>query len=164
MLIFLVRHAPAVDPSGRRDEDRPLTTEGRFRMRRVVQVLHNSTHERFDQIITSPYVRAVQTAEILAVLPGFSGEVEVSRLLLPMSPPKDTMALFQGQGNLALVGHEPGISALASELMGRLVPPFIKGSIWLLSRPYPGQPAEFCWAVLPQSGDVIRSLEELETK
>src|SRR3954462_12828979 len=131
MLLFLVRHSAAVDPAGRRDEDRPLTTEGRFRMRRVVATLQSETQERYDQIITSPLVRAVQTAEILASIPGYSGEVEVSRLLLPSARPKETLALFQYEDRaIALVGHEPAMSALASELLGQLVPSFKKGAIW----------------------------------
>lgn len=161
MQLFLVRHSVAVDPAGRRDEDRPLTTEGRFRMRRVVQVFQTTAQERFDQIITSPYVRATQTAEILAGMPAFSGEVEVSRLLLPSARPKETMALFAHTDRaLALVGHEPALSALASELLGHLVPPFKKGAIWLLTRDRRG-PSSFLWAIQPKSGELITSLEEL---
>jgi phosphohistidine phosphatase len=164
MLIFLVRHAPAVDPAGRLDEDRPLTPEGRFRMRRLVQLLQTETKERFDEIITSPFVRAVQTAEILAGVQGFFGAVETSRVLLPSSRPNETMALFAaGDKSLALIGHEPALSALASELLGRLVPSFKKGAIWLLEREGPLATAQLRWALQPKSGKVVRSFEELES-
>lgn len=166
MHLFLVRHSAAVEPAGRRDEDRPLTTEGRFRMRRVVAALHSETRERYEQIITSPFVRAVQTAEILASVPGFSGDVEVSRLLLPTIRPKETLALFQYEERpIMLVGHEPAMSALASELLGRLVPSFKKGAIWLLERSSKrssGAPASFVWALQPKSDRPITRFEELD--
>lgn len=162
MLLFLVRHSTAVEPAGRLDADRPLTTEGRFKMRRVVTILQSETRERFDQIITSPLVRAVQTAEILAGMPGFSGEIEVSRLLVPEVRPKETLPLFQhSERGVALVGHEPAMSALASELLGTLVPPFKKGAIWLIEWSRAKGPGQFRWAIQPKSGKLLTRLDDL---
>jgi phosphohistidine phosphatase len=163
MLIFLVRHAPAVDPTGRRDEDRPLTGEGRIRMRRVVEFFASNIQERFSQIITSPYVRATQTAEILAALPGFAGQVEVSRLLIPSARPKETLPLLYGlDHNIALVGHEPAMSTFASELLDRIVPSFKKGAIWLLERSNSRETARFVWALNPKQHTLVTRLEDLD--
>jgi phosphohistidine phosphatase len=165
MLLFLVRHSNAVDPAGRRDEDRPLTPEGRFQLRRSVSAIQSETQDRYEQIITSPLVRAVQSAEILASIPGYSGVVEVSRLLVPAARPKETLALFQYETkNTVLVGHEPAMSALASELLGCLVPPFKKGAVWLLERSaqLPGVPqATFRWALQPRTGQILTTLDAL---
>jgi phosphohistidine phosphatase len=164
MQLFLVRHSTAVEPAGRLDADRPLTTEGRFKMRRVVTLLQSETRERFEQIITSPLVRAVQTAEILAGMPGFSGEIEVSRLLLPEANPKETLPLFQhAKRSIALVGHEPAMSALASELLGKIVPSFKKGAVWLVEWSRGAGPGVFRWAIQPKSGRLLTRLDELES-
>lgn len=165
MLLFLVRHASAVEPAGRRDEDRPLTPEGRFQLRRSVSAIHSETQDRYEQIITSPLVRAVQSAEIFASIPGYSGVVEVSRLLIPSARPKETLALFQYETkNTVLLGHEPAMSALASELLGCLVPSFKKGAVWLLERTNQrsGVPqATFRWALQPRSNQLLTRLEDL---
>jgi phosphohistidine phosphatase len=165
MLLFLVRHSTAVEPAGRRDEDRPLTPEGRFQMRRSVAAIQTETQDRYEQIITSPLVRAVQSAEIMASIPGYSGEVEVSRLLLPSARPKETLALVQHETrNIVLVGHEPAMSALASELLGCLVPSFKKGAVWLLARSNQRSGAAlatFQWALQPRSNQLITRLEDL---
>ena len=64
--VFLVRHGIAADAApGQPDESRPLTAKGRRRFRRTARAFAR-LGERVDKLITSPLVRAVQTAEILA--------------------------------------------------------------------------------------------------
>ncbi|MBV8149574.1 MAG: histidine phosphatase family protein, partial [Candidatus Eremiobacteraeota bacterium] len=67
MIVYFVRHGAAVDAqewSGS-DDNRPLTQKGRDRMERVGERLEDLEIEA-DAIVTSPLLRAKQTAEILA--------------------------------------------------------------------------------------------------
>jgi phosphohistidine phosphatase len=123
--LYLVRHAIAADPSPAYATDaiRPLTEEGIERWRQQVRGLRTLDVE-VEMILTSPYARCRQTAEILA-----EG--------LPGTPPGGPIAdVLDGTGNyrrfatLALVGHEPSIGSLAAQLMGAQGSvPFKKGAV-----------------------------------
>ena len=68
MKLYLVRHSNAVDPGSPEYEDdsqRPLTEKGRDKMERIASALKGLGAEP-DRILSSPYARAKQTAEILA--------------------------------------------------------------------------------------------------
>ncbi|MBX3394415.1 MAG: phosphohistidine phosphatase SixA [Phycisphaerae bacterium] len=121
MLLYLVRHAIAVErgDSTYSDGERPLTEKGARRMCRVVRGLARlGVH--LDAIWTSPLVRAIQTAEILATLPRFTGKMTVDKALAPGGDADALISDVGHSGNvgaLALVGHEPDLS----ELCGRLI-------------------------------------------
>lgn len=137
---YLVRHAIAESrgPEWPDDGLRPLTPRGIARMRQVVQGLRAYGVE-FDRVISSPLVRARQTADILAA--GFDmrqGDRARSLLLLPVlapgTGPGATMRALATAvptgGRLALVGHEPDLGLLAAWLLGtRHAPAFKKGGV-----------------------------------
>jgi len=117
--LYVVRHGPAEDdaPSGK-DFDRALTPSGRERVRDVARAL-----ERHDEkprvILTSPLVRAIQTAEVLAAELGVT-TVETSR---EMAPGGDAVGLVralvaQQRKRTMLVGHQPDLTLLVEALIG----------------------------------------------
>lgn len=75
---------------------------------------------RFDVVLTSPLVRAVQTAELLSEAVGYLGVIEAHVGLSPGAQPEVVAAeLLARDGAVAVFGHEPSISALAAYLSGR---------------------------------------------
>lgn len=122
MNILLVRHGQAVDEApGLGDEGRWLTPRGRKLTRKVARWLDKNDKRRPTAIWTSPLVRAVQTAEILALGVGLEGEVKSSAELRPGRDPGDLVKRLTDEridGVLALVGHEPTLSLIAAALLG----------------------------------------------
>ncbi|HSN97514.1 MAG TPA: phosphohistidine phosphatase SixA [Candidatus Nanopelagicales bacterium] len=125
MEILIVRHGQAVDDApGLGDSGRWLTARGREVSRRVARWLAKRKDRRPAAIWTSPLVRAVQTAEILAEAAGLSADVSVAPELSPGRDPVELMRLLshhRGPEPLALVGHEPLLSSLVSSLLGDAV-------------------------------------------
>jgi len=120
MDLYLVRHAAAFDPDHTKwptDRDRPLTPEGEKRFRRAANGLV-SLVSGVDVMLSSPYRRAWQTAELLAAA-GWPAPTESEALEAGGSPPGVLQALqaFGGVGSLALVGHEPTMHELVSYLL-----------------------------------------------
>ncbi len=111
MRVLVVRHSNAVDEGpGLPDEDRYLSARGRERARFVAERLAEEG-VAFDQIVTSPLVRAVQTAEILARGVGYDGVVSATHALGPGAPPEALVERLGALGtSVMLVGHEPTIS------------------------------------------------------
>lgn len=112
MELTLIRHALAED--GADDSARPLSKKGRRRFAREVQTL-DALGLRLDRVLHSPKRRAVETAELLAPL--CDGELELtSTPLLAKHPGVELWELLEGE-RLAVVGHEPHLSALLSWLV-----------------------------------------------
>src|SRR2546427_6444673 len=109
MKLYIMRHGPAEDdaPSGR-DADRALTPPGRDKTRSVARALA-SENEAPLAIVSSPLVRALQTAEIVAAVTEMPGAVEVRREPAPggdaRAPPAE--GLRAGRKRIMLVGHRP---------------------------------------------------------
>ncbi len=115
--IYLLRHGIAVDPgsSGMPDDARPLTEKGIKRMRQIADGLL-AIDLQIDAIITSPLVRARQTAEIVANALGLKDLLETSNVLATGSDPA-TIERFlrsRAESRLLLVGHNPTLSELVS--------------------------------------------------
>ena len=91
MRITLIRHGEAGEDAPR-DEERSLTKGGRAEVRRVGQALERAG-VHFGAVVTSPLVRAVQTAEITAAAVGYRGRVVVSDKLIPDAFPAGVMSL-----------------------------------------------------------------------
>ena len=90
MRILLVRHGQAVEEApGLGDTGRWLTQKGRKLTRKVARWLAKGGKRRPARIWTSPLVRAVETAEILAAEAGYRGEVEACAELSPGRDPGD---------------------------------------------------------------------------
>jgi phosphohistidine phosphatase len=122
MEILLIRHGHAVDEApGLGDAGRWLSAKGRKTARKVARWLAESSKRRPVAIWTSPLVRAVQTAEIVAAEARFKGELRTSAQLGPGHDPGDLLKLLGSEtldGPLALVGHEPSLSLIATALLG----------------------------------------------
>ena len=126
MAILLVRHARAVhEGAGLVDEHRFLSQEGRTQARALGDVLAQ-TELRVGAFLTSPLVRAVQTAELLASQLGFRGSLEASDLLSTHGASRATTGMLETRAaQLALgevlvaVGHEPSMTSFAGALSGQ---------------------------------------------
>jgi len=121
MKIFFLRHGKAHprSPQWRPDSKRPLTREGEndmFDVARGIKALEVS----FDVILTSPYVRALRTAEILGEVYESEKLFETANLT-PDASAKDIIdeinENFSAAGEIVLVGHEPFMSGLISTLL-----------------------------------------------
>jgi phosphohistidine phosphatase len=115
--VTLIRHAEAGDDAPR-DEARALTVRGRADARRLGRVLARRG-VRFTLIVTSPLVRAVQTAEIVAAAVGYRGPMPALDMLEPEAPALDVVGFLStvaDEKSVALVAHEPILSALAAVL------------------------------------------------
>jgi phosphohistidine phosphatase len=132
--LYLVRHAVAEERSDEWPDDakRPLTHEGRVRMRQVVAGLRELDPD-IDVVLTSPLVRAVQTADLLVDGLKPRPSVRVAPVLaLDGTPAKvaEVVAAVRDARGLALVGHEPNLGELAAWLIGSRMPlRFKKGGI-----------------------------------
>jgi len=112
--VYLVRHGEAEEQRpGRRDEERELTREGRVQFEGVVAGLA-ALGIGLDKILTSPLIRARQTAEILAqALPGPKPQ-EIAALAPGGSFEAVFHVLRHPVSGIALVGHEPALGTLVS--------------------------------------------------
>ena len=119
MNLYIVRHAIAVQrgtPGYEDDSQRPLTDAGRKRMKKIVNGLSELGVE-LDAIVTSPYVRARDTAMILAKEFEMKDRVFLSDSLIPPGNFETLINEIREKydvENLALVGHEPMLSSLIS--------------------------------------------------
>lgn len=120
--ICLVRHAIAAErgPAWPDDSARPLTERGVARFTAIVKGLAR-LDVVVDEIFTSPFARAAQTAALLAA--GLPGKPQVRGLetLAPGNTPSDVLQELSRatrRRRVALVGHEPGLGELAGHLLG----------------------------------------------
>jgi phosphohistidine phosphatase len=110
-MLWLLRHAEAVD--GIPDEDRALTERGIRQATDAGRALQAIGAE-IDVCLSSPKVRAVQTAELACAALGI--EVETEQRL--SGQPVDVEELTAGRGNVLLVGHDPSFTLLVHDLTG----------------------------------------------
>lgn len=113
--LLLLRHGIAQERAPALEDDaRVLTPQGRRRSEQALERLV-AIGLHCDHLISSPLVRAHQTAE-LALAAGLAERLEISAALAPGGRPEP---LLRGAWNcLGLVGHEPDLSALATALCG----------------------------------------------
>lgn len=123
MNLYLLRHGIAVDrdtPGFADDSRRPLMVKGEERIQTVAQAMH-VLELSFDCIISSPFLRASQTAEIVAKVFESEKLVEFSEHLTPEGDPKALIRhlnqLKPARENILLVGHEPHLSQLIALLI-----------------------------------------------
>ena len=131
MQLWLVRHAIAEEPEfAASDFERKLTSKGRKQFRRLADCLA-AQGVTPQAILTSPLVRAVETAEILAEAAGMSGAACRRDQRLGPGVTVESVAMLadqQASDCVALVGHEPDMSELVTVLTGGVVQ-FSKGAI-----------------------------------
>jgi phosphohistidine phosphatase len=113
MRLFLVRHAEAAP--GDPDELRPLTPAGRLVARDLGERL---APEHPDAVVSSPLLRARETAEQIARAAGLTAEADDR--LAPGATAEDLQAAVAGRGDTVVaVGHQPDCSAIVLTLTGR---------------------------------------------
>ncbi len=122
MNLFLLRHGLAVERGTagcEKDPDRPLTPKGERRLGRIADAME-AMGLTFDLILSSPYLRARQTAEIVAETFGLRKKLMFSEDLTPTGDAKALIATLNKPDprpdNVLLVGHEPYLSGLISTL------------------------------------------------
>ena len=159
MKLLLIRHAIAEERedfarTGKDDRLRPLTDEGRKKMKQAARGLHGLV-PGIDLLATSPLTRAAQTGAIVDSVYGGLKEVEIDPLA-PEAAPGDFLRWLRKQkaGTVAAVGHEPGISLILAWLLTGAERPFFafrKGGACLLE--FTGEVAAgkavLLWALTP---------------
>jgi phosphohistidine phosphatase len=130
------------------DAARALTDEGREEMREHARKV--ATHVRLEGVLTSPAVRAVQTAEILAEACGVEVVKVRAELSIDRASTRSIEALCREVGpGWALVGHNPSMAEALAHLLGRdSAPPFKKGAVVAL-KPGASLPWELVWVAAP---------------
>jgi phosphohistidine phosphatase len=167
--VFLVRHAFAAhaDPTQWPDDaERPLTEDGARRFRAAARGLRRMV-PAVDGVLSSGFARAWQTAELLHTVTGWPKPEECPALEAG-KPASSALALLQDREErlIALVGHEPYLSRLASLLCAGsedvLNLELKKGAVALLACDGPVEPAgaRLRWAVAPK---ILRALDSAAT-
>ena len=160
MDLYLLRHAIAVDGEqfAGDDSERPLTVEGAKKMRRIAKGMRKLKLS-FDAILSSPYRRARETAQIVAEQFHMRRHLRLTNTLTPRGNRRaliDEIArLERNAQSILLAGHEPYLSTLAASLVfGRPAVGLIlkKGGLCKLSSEHVrnGRCAELEWLLTPR--------------
>jgi phosphohistidine phosphatase len=166
MDLFFMRHAEAAprEPYAH-DAQRPLSDTGRQQHHRVLRTLAPMLRP-LDHLLSSPLVRARQTADIVAEALAFSGQIEETAVLggdCTIGAVLDLLHRYRPQARLLCVGHEPDMSRLSAMFLdgeGRIALAFQPGTvigIAFAGHPAPGRgilrvflrPAEVLALVVP---------------
>lgn len=119
MRLLMIRHAEAEDAStGKSDAERRLTPDGRKQMCKAAKGLRTIV-STIDVLATSPLLRAIETGEIVAHVLHLEDALELPALA-PDGGRQSLIAWLQEQpagATIAIVGHEPYLSTLASSLI-----------------------------------------------
>ncbi len=126
MNLFILRHAIASDPGEDRlpknlpDADRPLSSKGEQKLWRSTEAMR-ALELKFDAVVSSPLLRARQTAQIVTEAFELRRKLILTNHLAPEGNPKLLIEELNGLGarakNILLVGHEPYLSRLISLLI-----------------------------------------------
>ena len=122
MKLLIIRHGKAFEADPIRwpdDSERPLTAKGERRIVKSTSAVKALVSGDVT-VISSPYARALKTAEILCEETGW-GEPQIDDRLSAHCGPEDAMNLVESldsTGNYAIVGHDPTFSFLPGYLIG----------------------------------------------
>jgi phosphohistidine phosphatase len=121
MNLYLLRHGLAVEPGGpgfTDDSERALTPKGKAKLEKVAAAM-KALDLSFDLILSSPYVRAKQTAELVAEGLKARRRLEFTETLTPSGNAKKLVELINHliPKDVLLVGHEPFLSEFISLLV-----------------------------------------------
>lgn len=156
--LYLIRHAIAAERGDEWPDDtkRPLTNSGTAKMRMGVRGL-DALGAKVGLILTSPLVRAVATAELVAEGLRPRPEIVQFPFLAPGQSPSKTADAFASihrpPSGVAIVGHEPGLGSLAAWLIGSLSAlPFKKGGVCRIDIAAwpPGKEGQLVWFATPK--------------
>jgi phosphohistidine phosphatase len=122
MNLYLLRHAIAVErgtPS-MEDAQRELTSEGAAKMNRIARGML-ALDLQFDLILSSPYIRARQTADIVAEEFNIRDKLRFTENLIPGAEGEQVILeinkRYRKNENILVVGHEPMLSSLIAILI-----------------------------------------------
>jgi phosphohistidine phosphatase len=161
MDLFLLRHGQAVERGTHGYEDdatRPLTSKGRRQLRRVARAMA-AMNLQFDMLLTSPLLRARETAEIVATSLKAGKKLKLMDSLAADREPTELTRSLQklkpAPESILLVGHEPFLSQLVSIWVtggSNLAMDFPKAGLCKLEleKLQPGKCARLAWLVTPQ--------------
>lgn len=121
MELYILRHGIAVELGAEgchKDADRPLTEKGKRKLEHVAAAM-KAMELHFDLVLSSPYLRARQTAEVIVERLKLHKVIQFSDLLPPGSGFRDLIEFLQPRRfhSVLLVGHEPFLSGLISFLV-----------------------------------------------
>jgi phosphohistidine phosphatase len=157
MILYLVRHGIAEDTSASgRDADRRLTQKGTLRTAMVAKAVHR-LGVSFDRIVSSPYRRAWQTAEIFARITGHDHDIVSDERLVPFVRFEDVCDLVlehSDVGTMLFAGHQPSMGEIISGLVAdsRLEIDVKKASVTCVDihRMRPRPAGTLLWSVPPR--------------
>ena len=122
MKLYILRHGDAGERDAANytsDAARPLTSKGIKRTRQLANAMRQM-EITFDVILSSPLIRAHQTAEIIARSLGLEKQLRLVGQLAPDHALTEVLALIESAppktGTMLLIGHEPSLSRLVSLL------------------------------------------------
>jgi phosphohistidine phosphatase len=165
-VLYVMRHGLAVTRGSVRfsdDAQRPLVPEGKEKMQEIAEGLKRMGFE-VDWIVTSPLVRAVETAGIIAESLASSAPVDVCEAMRPGGSPEGVMAFLAkrpSRTRVLVVGHEPDLSEFAARLIGagsHANLGFKKGGCCMISFDEfpPKGPGQLAWWLTPRLLRMLR--------
>lgn len=159
--LYILRHGIAVERGAAgftQDSERPLTAEGKQKLRRIIKAMRDMELE-FDLILTSPYLRARQTAEMVAGAFRLRNKLQLCPPLVAEAEAEEVVDYLKAMQpmpeSVLLVGHEPQLSQLISLLISgtpTLSITFKKGGLCKLTVPMwkAGPCAILDWLLTPR--------------
>lgn len=164
MILYLVRHGIAIDPNDPKSPaelERPLTAKGVQKTRAAALGLQEFGVKP-DVLITSPYVRAAQTAEIFAETLGISPQkIRVNDALKPSANPAEiTKEIIRLRAKEVMCfGHAPQLDSMISDLIGvpRAFTALKKAGVACLEHSATRAKWELLWIATPK---MLRQLAE----
>ncbi len=160
--LYLIRHGLAEErgEAWPDDAERPLTERGIARLRKEARGLAR-LDVLFDVVLTSPLVRARQTAEIVAAAFDPRPHLVNADALAPGASYQAVVAELEKharRSRIALIGHEPSIGELAARLIGTRRPiEFKKGSVCRIDVDELSGPGALRWLATPK---ILRALRQ----
>jgi phosphohistidine phosphatase len=119
MNLYLIRHGDSEKSSlQKKDHERELTASGK-KITEQAALYWKKIIPPFDHILSSPFIRSVQTAEIIASVFKLHQGVVIDKKLSPGSSTEDLIEIVQAYDskNIAVVGHQPDMSEHISNLI-----------------------------------------------
>jgi len=166
MNLYLLRHGIAVEPGTvgyESDSERPLTDKGKDRLRAAARAMEELGLS-FDLILSSPFLRAKQTAEIIAKDLKLRKKLAFSDDLTPAGNPRlliQQLNQFRPEPeSVLLVGHEPYLGKLLALLAAgntSLEIDFKKGGLCKLEAEFLlyGRCAKLVWLLTPRQMEMM---------
>ena len=170
MQLYILRHAAALPHGtpGYPTDDRPLTEEGIEKFIQCAEGINIITGG-FDEIISSPMVRALHTAKILAEHTSYKKEIIITEHLMPGSPQRSLFKLlnqFKHSEKVCITGHEPHLGFIASKLIGidNSVVELKKGAMCRIdiNKFPPDNTGKLIWLMQPKQLMLLHSQEKID--